>query len=71
MKKHTQKDDVLNYLQTHKEGLTHRDAEDLFGITRLAAVVCTLRKDGYDIKTKPVNVPTRYGHTQIARYVLY
>ena len=71
MKKHTQKDAVLNYLQTHNVGLTHREAEDLFGIMRLAAIVCVLKKDGYDIRTKSERVPNRYGgHSTIARYVL-
>lgn len=49
MKKVTQKDEVLKYLQCHGS-ITSMIAFNLFGITRLAAVVFDLRKQGHDIR---------------------
>ncbi len=49
MKKVTQKDEVLKYLQC-QDGITSAIAFNLFGITRLAAVVFDLRKQGHDIR---------------------
>ena len=49
MKKVTQKDEVLKYLQC-QDGITSVIAFNLFGITRLAAVVFDLRKQGHDIR---------------------
>lgn len=49
MKKVTQKDEVLKYLQIH-EYITSAIAFKRFNITRLAAVVFDLRKQGHDIR---------------------
>ena len=49
MKKVTQKDEVLKYLQC-QDGITSAIAFNLFGITRLVAVVFDLRKQGHDIR---------------------
>ena len=49
MKKVTQKDEVLKYLQCH-EYITSAIAFKRFNITRLAAVVFDLRKQGHDIR---------------------
>ena len=49
MKKVTQKDEVLKYLQFHGS-ITSMIAFNLFGITRLSAVVFDLRKQGHDIR---------------------
>lgn len=49
MKKVTQKDEVLKYLQCYG-CITSMIAFNLFGITRLAAVVFDLRKQGHDIR---------------------
>lgn len=67
----TQADDVLKYLQSGKS-LTHREAEDELGITRLAARVNELKKKrNVDIKSEPVRVKARNGRiTYIARYSL-
>lgn len=65
----TQEKEVLKFLQTHKKGLTNKEAFDRFGATRLGGVVYNLKQKGYDIRTVMENVPTRYGtRAQIARY---
>lgn len=51
--KKSQKEMVLEYLKTHR-GITPLEALDMFGCFRLAAVICELRKDGYDIETEMV-----------------
>lgn len=51
MKKVTQKDEVLKYLQCH-EYITSMIAFKRFNITRLSAVVFGLRKQGHDIHMK-------------------
>ena len=49
MKKVTQKDEVLKYLRC-QDGITSAIAFKRFNITRLAAVVFDLRKQGHDIR---------------------
>ena len=73
MKKRTQTSDVLAYLKKcPKKGLSPKEAEDTFGTMRLAAIICTLRKRGYDIETKEECVKNRYGTTSTyARYILH
>lgn len=63
--KKSQKEMVLEYLKTHR-GITPLEALDMFGCFRLAAVICELRKDGYDIDTEMV---TRNEKTY-ANYIL-
>ena len=42
-----------------------------FGITRLAAIVYTLRQDGFRIRSENVTVLNRFGdRCEVARYVL-
>ena len=48
MKKVTQKDEVLQYLQCH-EYITSMIAFNKFRITRLSAIVFDLRKQGHNI----------------------
>lgn len=64
----TQQNTVLKYLQTHKSGLTSKDAIEKFGCTRLSAVIKALKKKGYNITSSRETVYTRYGHVSIARY---
>ena len=68
--------DVLKYLQNNKQGLTSMDAINMFGATRLAAIIHNLNKD-YDIDSVKEKVPTRYkmkdGKPRLAnitRYIL-
>ena len=51
--------------------ITSLDAFREYGITRLAAVVCDMRKDGMDVRTDIVEMTNRYGEpTRFARYTL-
>jgi len=61
---------VLDYLKTHKKGITSMQAFDLFGATRLSAIIFNLRKD-YDIESIKCEGKNRYG-TKVFfdRYVL-
>ena len=46
-------------------------AFELFGATRLSAIIFRLRADGHDIGTIPEKTVTRYGTpTSYVRYVL-
>ena len=42
---------ILNYLKTHKRGLTPIDALQKFGCFRLSARIADLKELGYDIRT--------------------
>jgi hypothetical protein len=53
------------------DGITSIEAISIFGITRLAAVIYDLKKEGHIIDSTMVEVPTRYGTTtRVARYTL-
>ena len=66
-KNKSQKESILNDL---KDGLsvTPMDALKEYGCFRLAAVVCQLRKDGWDIETN--NVTKNNGKGTYASYKL-
>ena len=66
-----QRKDVLQYLKTHKRGLTQMDAYTKFPapITRLSAVVFDLRKQ-YDIVSVDVEGKNCSGDYRCVRYVL-
>ena len=61
---------ILKYMQTHKKGITSKDAFENFGATRLASVIWHLKRKGHNIVSTRETVPTRYGHTSITRYTL-
>lgn len=64
----SQKKMVLDYI--HEFGsITPVDAFRDLGITRLAAVVCKLRREGHDINKERENALNRYG--QNVRYARY
>lgn len=65
----TQQNLILKYIQTHKRGITQKDAFEKFGCTRLSAVINALKRKGYAIDSRRETVNTRYGHTSIARYL--
>lgn len=70
MAKKTQKDKVLEFLRTHENGMTQRQAFH-YGIYRLAAVVFELKREGYDISTEDVKVRNVDGtYSNIGRYHL-
>ena len=61
--------EVLKHLQNNNE-ITSRQAIELFGATRLSAIIFKLRKRGYNIITKREEIIDRYGNTcQFARYI--
>lgn len=66
MKSQTQT--VLNYLKTHKKGLTSMKAFWLWRITRLSAKIFDLREKGYHIIT--YKDPNRFTKGYHGRYVL-
>ena len=55
----TQTDTVLNILNSGKS-ITSMEAFDL-GITRLSAIIFTLRRRGYNIISEDCTCVTRYG----------
>jgi len=69
-KRLTQYDRVLMYLQKNKT-ITSLQAIDLFGATRLSAIIYDLRHDGYDIATETETGLNRFGEkTHFAKYIL-
>lgn len=67
----SQTEDILRYMR--EEGsITSMDAIREFGATRLSAIIFSLRKRGYDIRTLSEVGKNRYGHKmEYARYVLH
>jgi len=64
----THEKNVLNYLKTHKRGITGLDAWTKFHCYRLSAVIFNLRQKGYDIRTDMEDNKDRRG--QHARYFM-
>ena len=54
--------DVLEYLN-HHEWITHRDAEEWLGVTRLAARICDLKKHNYQFEDRWIPFTARNGRT--------
>ena len=70
MKDNTQRKAILDHLMTQKS-ITSMEAFELYGATRLSAIVFDLRKMGYDIVTHNMHTINRYGqNTNYAKYVL-
>lgn len=66
----TQRKVVLNHIKTHKKGISSMEAFNLFGVTRLSAIIFDLRADGVNIESVPCHCKNRYGHTTpFVRYV--
>lgn len=66
-----QREAVLNHLQTYGT-ITSMEAFDLYGATRLAAIVHDFRKMGYDIETCELVGKNRFGEVcQYAKYVYF
>ena len=68
MEKETQKKRVLAHLRKYGR-ITSNEAFTWYGITRLAAVIFMLRKDGYEIETIDTESVNRYGEK--CRYATY
>ena len=65
----TQWRDVLEYLESHK-GISSWEAWEVFHITRLAAVIFTLRKMGYNIISYDMTGKNDYGVYTYTEYRL-
>lgn len=62
--------EVLKYLKSNGS-ITSMEAINMFGATRLSAIIFQLRKRGYDITTFDIEKVDKYGHCcKFARYVL-
>lgn len=59
---------VLDYLKNH-QGITSMESFELFGATRLSAIIFNLRKDGYVIDSIKRESRNRYGDK--VRFVEY
>lgn len=68
----SQKEDIKNYLRTHSSGITSKEAFDMFGITRLSAIIYVLRdKEKMNIDTVSQTGKNRHGRpTHFACYKL-
>jgi hypothetical protein len=63
--------EVLRHLKEH-DGITSNEAWELYGATRLSAIVFELRKHGHDISTETMECVDRYGrNVKYAKYVLH
>lgn len=60
---------VLEYLKRTKNGITSLEAIEMFGATRLSAIVFNLKDRGYIFTDKTEECVDRYGNT--ARYKRY
>lgn len=61
---------ILNHLKTGKS-LTSKEAFELYGATRLSAIIHNLRNRGYVIHTLMVDGTTRFGDsTKYGKYIL-
>lgn len=66
----TKTSEVLNRLREHGS-ITSMEAFELFGATRLSAIIFNLRRKGHHIETVPMGATDRYGHAvSYAKYVL-
>ena len=67
----TQIERIQKHLQTHKNGITLLEAIDRYGITRLASIICRLRKRGCNIKSELIAVTNRYGEVcYVSKYIM-
>ena len=63
--------DVLRHLEEHGS-ITSMEAMELFGTTRLGAIIYNLRKRGHDIEAVTEGGMDRFGHAaNYARYVYH
>ena len=66
----SQSEAVLSHLQKYGS-ITSMEAFELYGATRLSAIIYALRHRGYRITSESVKVQTRYRRTtHFAKYIL-
>ena len=68
-KEKTQWKDISTHLREHGS-ITSMEAWDRYHITRLSAVIFTLRKMGYVIETQDCTGANEYGVYRYANYIL-
>ena len=69
-KERSQYSDLINHLNQNKT-ITSMEAFQMFGITRLSALIFDLRKDGFNIVTEIQHYKNKYGNTtNYAKYIL-
>lgn len=62
---------VLEYLKSHKGGMTSLDAFNLFGIMQMPKRIWILKRLGYNIHTETESGINRFGKTvHYTRYTL-
>ncbi len=70
----TQTSDILQHLKDGRR-LTQKEAINEYGAYRLSSIIYSLRKQGHNIESKELDVPTRYkkadGTTRNANIVEY
>ena len=70
----TQTSDILQHLKNGRR-LTQKEAINEYGAYRLSSIIHSLRKQGHDIVSIPIDVPTRYkkadGTPRMANVVEY
>lgn len=66
--KTTQTNAVLEHLKKGKE-ISQLEATKRYGALRLGAIIFNLRKEGYQISTRRVHAPNRYGNS--SNYAVY
>lgn len=70
IKQNTKTWDVLQHLKEHGS-ITQLEATELYGATRLSAIVFNLRRKGYAISSETQGAIDRHGHAvNYAKYVL-
>lgn len=69
MMKDSQNSRILEYMRNNK-GITSLDAIRYIGCTRLSARIADLKKAGYAIDSRMVNVVSRNGRTKVKYYFL-
>lgn len=68
----TKKQRLIEYLKSHKRGITGKDAYKKFGLYRLSGEIHQLRKAGYNIVTSMEEKEEADGTiTPYARYYLH
>lgn len=60
---------VLEYLKTHKKGISSMQAFEMFGATRISSIIFNLRNYGYNIESVWKEGKNRY--KEDVRYVQY
>lgn len=70
MKRRGYKEVLLDHFRRF-EAITILDAIEMYGMTRLSAIIFRLKKDGYRFQDKWVEVENRYGKkVRVKAYIL-